>query len=84
MPIYEFKCSDCGTVSEVLVRRADDQGAGCTHCGSVSMEKLISASYIVKMSASEPSTPCCDMQDDCDTSACSMGGSCQMGDTCHN
>ncbi len=44
MPIYEYKCNDCGAVSEILVKNTGTQRESeCPGCGSVKMEKLISA-----------------------------------------
>jgi putative FmdB family regulatory protein len=44
MPIHEYKCSNCGCVSELIVgigRNSDD--LVCGSCGGSSLEKLISA-----------------------------------------
>jgi putative FmdB family regulatory protein len=42
MPIYEYKCLDCGKVSEILVFSSGPE-VSCPECGSLSMEKLMSA-----------------------------------------
>ena len=42
MPIYEYKCQDCGQVSELLVLRKDEE-VSCKSCNSQNLEKLISA-----------------------------------------
>lgn len=42
MPIYEYKCSKCGKISEFLVRSEADLNVKCTHCGSDDLEKQIS------------------------------------------
>ena len=44
MPIHEYKCSDCGHVSELLVgigRNSDD--LVCASCGGSGLEQLMSA-----------------------------------------
>lgn len=43
MPIYEFRCENCGHVFEELCR-FDEDGAGrkCPQCGHVGARKLIS------------------------------------------
>lgn len=44
MPIHEYKCSDCGHVSELIVgigRNSDD--LTCSNCGSSKLEQLMSA-----------------------------------------
>jgi len=43
MPIYEFKCSECGQVMEVLVPGYTvPDGINCGQCGSDKLKKLIS------------------------------------------
>jgi len=33
MPIFEYKCQDCGTKFEKLVRRSEEDGLACPACG---------------------------------------------------
>jgi len=77
MPIYDFRCRECGKVSEILVRSAADQAVRCPDCGSQSMERLISASYMIKMGASAPGTTCCGRTERCEMPPCSNGDICQ-------
>ena len=42
MPLYDYHCEDCGTVSELLMNVSSDQ-AKCAICGSSKLKKLISA-----------------------------------------
>lgn len=42
MPIYEFKCDECGTVFEVLRRDADGAKCRCPDCASEKCRRLIS------------------------------------------
>lgn len=42
MPIYEYKCEDCGTISEFIVFSSDEDIA-CRSCGSANLSKLMSA-----------------------------------------
>ncbi len=77
MPIYDFRCADCGALSEVLVRGAEGQGVRCPDCGSEKMDKLVSASYIIKTGQREPGTTCCGSAERCETSPCSTGGTCR-------
>ncbi|MCD4718840.1 MAG: zinc ribbon domain-containing protein [Desulfobacula sp.] len=42
MPLYEFKCVDCGEHSEILIIGTQDEPA-CKSCGSTNMTKQISA-----------------------------------------
>ena len=59
MPIYEFRCRDCSKISEILFRGADGQSVRCPDCGGENLEKLISASYMIRMEALAQSTTCC-------------------------
>lgn len=43
MPIYEYRCQECGEKFEKLVRSSTDQtDLTCPHCGSKQTEKLMS------------------------------------------
>jgi putative FmdB family regulatory protein len=44
MPIYEFRCNDCGHVFEELVLRASDQeDLACPRCSARRAERVLSA-----------------------------------------
>jgi len=77
MPIYDFRCRDCGKVSEILVRNAHGHAARCSECGSENMERLISASYMIKMDAPTPGTTCCGSAERCEMPPCSTGDICR-------
>ena len=42
MPIYDFKCQDCGERFEALVRRSTDTAA-CPSCKSERLQQMISS-----------------------------------------
>jgi putative FmdB family regulatory protein len=45
MPIYEYRCSDCGAITEFIVYATDkDFKASCTECESENVVRLISCS----------------------------------------
>jgi putative FmdB family regulatory protein len=75
MPIYDYSCRECGEVSEVLVR-ALEGNARCPHCGSENIEKLVSASFSIKMSTAEPGATCCGREERCEKPPCSTGDTC--------
>jgi len=77
MPIYDFKCRECGRTSEVFVRNLDSPVAHCPDCGSEDMEKLISASITMKMSTSTDNTTCCGRAERCEVPPCSTGDRCR-------
>ena len=41
MPIFDYRCDDCGKFSEILVTLSDDQPQ-CRECGSTNLKKMIS------------------------------------------
>jgi putative FmdB family regulatory protein len=71
MPIYEFKCNDCGSISEILCGVGKDEKAiSCTQCGSKNVIKTISAPASVsvkgKSSFNSTSSDCCGMTNPCE------------------
>lgn len=45
MPIYEFKCADCGNIQEILVRSGNDSDEvemKCNACGCEVLERVLS------------------------------------------
>jgi putative FmdB family regulatory protein len=43
MPIYEYRCSDCGFQDEFLQKHSDPVMTVCPSCGKESLKKLLSA-----------------------------------------
>ena len=69
MPIYEYRCSECGHEFELLRKMSDQSPAACAHCSSERTEQLLSLSafhlkgsgwahdgYGVSAAASKPSS----------------------------
>lgn len=49
MPIYEYKCHDCGRIFELLVRgEAQTEAARCKHCAGDRLKRLISRPGLVR------------------------------------
>lgn len=49
MPIYEYKCSNCGAKLEKLQKMSDEPLKDCPECGKATLTKLVSASgFILK------------------------------------
>src|SRR5512146_3347239 len=43
MPIYEFRCSECGKVTNHFTRKIDTEvTASCEHCGSARTSRMVS------------------------------------------
>lgn len=43
MPIYEYKCAECGFQEEFLQKHSDPQLTVCPSCGKETFKKLLSA-----------------------------------------
>ncbi|MBE9514843.1 MAG: zinc ribbon domain-containing protein [Chloroflexi bacterium] len=76
MPIHDFRCLECGKVSEVLVQ-GTEQTLHCPDCGSANLERLISSSYVVKTGSQAPGTTCCGQTERCNAPPCSTGDTCR-------
>lgn len=56
MPIYDYRCQECGKTFETLVRSSNVPA--CPECGSAHLEKLLSIpAPPVTQSAPEPCQP---------------------------
>jgi putative FmdB family regulatory protein len=79
MPIYEYRCKDCGMESEHIVFGSEDE-IKCPKCGSSNMEKLMSATS--SLTGSSPhkmpgpkDTGCCGSRPG-EAAGCAGPGSC--------
>ena len=78
MPIYEYCCRDCEATFEVLVR--DGTAAACPRCGSSSLDKLISAPFVLSgQTARLAGHTCCGREERCAVAPCSEGSACWRG-----
>ncbi len=77
MPIYEYRCSECGDRVEVRVATAASE-ARCPKCGSLLNDRLISLPYIAR-SSHEPAQQrtCCGREDRCASPPREDGGTCR-------
>lgn len=69
MPIYEYKCKNCGTATEVLVGDADRRDdIVCPQCGSNQFERLMSSSFSVGRSRERAAKndSCCGSHSPCE------------------
>ncbi len=80
MPIYEYRCKSCGSVTEFLVGVGKDIAITCSYCGSLDMEQIMSAaSFLVgglNHSNQRPGSTCCGREERCEVPPCSTGGVC--------
>jgi putative FmdB family regulatory protein len=77
MPIYEYRCLQCGEISEIFLRSVDGQNVQCPACGSYKLDRLLSASYALKTDVSTPGTTCCGRAERCQTPPCSSDNTCR-------
>ena len=78
MPIFEYRCRDCGAVTELLVR--SDTTPACEGCGSHALDKLMSAHSVGSpVGGIAPVPTCCGRERTGGTAPCgSPGGCCQQ------
>ena len=80
MPVFEYKCKDCGKVSEFLIGVTQDgPEIKCSHCASPRLKKIFSQSFISKgghIIGSQGGKTCCGRTERCDTPPCSSDGVC--------
>ncbi|MBI4874005.1 MAG: zinc ribbon domain-containing protein [Acidobacteria bacterium] len=74
MPIFEYKCDDCGSRFEKLIRRAGDEtGMLCPSCGQARVAKQLSTFAAHAGSPSSERVPMCPSGGPCPTpGACGL------------
>lgn len=81
MPIYEYKCKDCGKVTEFLVGVGKDTPEiKCSFCNSKKLDKIFSQSFIStsgNIIGSQGGKTCCGRIERCDRPPCSDDGTCK-------
>ncbi|HDG97499.1 MAG TPA: zinc ribbon domain-containing protein [Desulfobacterales bacterium] len=78
MPIYEYRCRECGNIEEFFVVGSEEVTIRCEKCGSRDMEKIMSpAAFMLNSVSRSPGKTCCGREERCDTPPCSTGGSCR-------
>ncbi|MBC7253849.1 MAG: zinc ribbon domain-containing protein [Actinobacteria bacterium] len=61
MPIFEYRCQECGQRFDVFFRRpedAEEESPACGKCGSRKVRKLFSLVGLGGVNRSEPSGGC--------------------------
>ncbi len=51
MPIFEYKCNDCGYVMEFLLKSSGKENHVCKKCKSPNVQKLFSTFAVVQKSS---------------------------------
>lgn len=73
MPIYEYRCNDCGHQQEFLQKMSDDPIKSCPKCNSEQFQKLLSAGGFQLKGNGYYET---DFKNKSSTPPCQTGGSC--------
>lgn len=76
MPIYEYKCSECEKISEVLVRSSESSTVKCEYCESDKVEKVFSVPGSVGVKESAPDFGGCCGMDGGAVPPCAGSGKC--------
>jgi putative FmdB family regulatory protein len=76
MPIYDYRCGQCGEVCEVFERSQGHKPDKCPSCGSESLERLVSTFSVLGSGASEGAT-CCGRDSPCESPPCSADDVCR-------
>ena len=78
VPIYDYKCTDCGRVWEVLQRGQGRDAPSCPACGASRAERLPSAAVVAKTAAATVrGGTCCGRDERCDRPPCASGDGCR-------
>lgn len=81
MPIYEYRCKDCGKISEFLIGVGQEYfEIKCNFCKSKKLDKIFSQSFIstgAQIIGSQGGKTCCGRAERCDTPPCSSDGVCK-------
>ena len=72
MPIYEYKCQDCGTKFEKLVRNGGAAGVECPSCGQKRLSQEFSTFAARAAGPKQSDAPVCP------SGRCSNPGMCGM------
>lgn len=55
MPIFEYKCSSCGKMQEVLVKSGQAKAPDCSDCGKKMDKQFSNFAAVVKVAPKSPS-----------------------------
>jgi len=80
MPMYEYRCTVCGAVSEFLEGITQDKAIRqCSRCGSDELTRILSSgisSRMGKIMGSQGGKTCCGRDERCSTAPCAQGAAC--------
>lgn len=74
MPIYEYQCNVCGTVTEVIVTNGNSADkVTCSSCGAEDMRKKLSVTTLPTFPSPRGGMTCCGRDETCGSSSCCGG-----------
>ena len=80
MPLYEYRCNRCGSISEFLVGvSSEKQQVRCESCGSEDVRKILSRANFVSaesVPAGAAAQTCCGREERCAHPSCEGAGRC--------
>jgi putative FmdB family regulatory protein len=76
MPVYKYRCGNCGERVEVLVR-SESTTPTCPNCGSPRLEKLLSVPYVMSGERRPAGLTCCGREERCEAPPCSTDDVCR-------
>jgi putative FmdB family regulatory protein len=80
MPIFEYQCKECMTVSEFLMGVRNEESIACKNCGSLVMERILSTPFLLDSAMHQaPGRTCCGLEERCERPPCSSEGNCRRG-----
>ena len=77
MPIFEYKCEQCGHVMEVLQKSRKASKQTCAQCGSSETKKMLSGFAVGQGKAASAACDSCAVGPACGAGSC-PGGTCPM------
>ncbi len=79
MPIYEYKCEECGAVTERLQKSMQhEEKPTCSQCGSSRTARILSTPFVsVKGGSSSQGVTCCGRDTPCETPPCAADDICR-------
>ena len=67
MPLYEYRCKQCGAVSEYLSPMgSSEEGLTCKVCSSKELEKIMSVTNVPTYPSPKGGKTCCGRDERCD------------------
>ncbi len=76
MPIFEYRCLECGADFESVNLPGRDDAARCPECGSAELKKAFSTFSSPRYPVASHGLTCCGREERCDAPPCDDSGPC--------